>query len=190
MRWDAVVLAGGAGRRLGGVDKAALVIGGQTLLDTTIRACAGARHVAVVGPGRERRHGVITTREDPPGTGPLAALRAGVDALPGDAEIVVVLAADHPGVSPGVVAQLVARTGGWDDLDGTVVVDAAGRVQPLLGAYRAGAIAAGLRRIGDPRDRPFHLLTEHLTLATLTDPVAAADIDTPADLAHWTKEEP
>ncbi|MGH8776871.1 MAG: NTP transferase domain-containing protein, partial [Jiangellaceae bacterium] len=48
-RWDAVVLAGGRGSRLGGVDKPALRIGGRTLLDTALVATAAARSTVVVG---------------------------------------------------------------------------------------------------------------------------------------------
>ena len=48
-----IILAGGAGRRMGGVDKAALVVGGVTLLDRVLTA---ARPVCdwlvVVGPAR------------------------------------------------------------------------------------------------------------------------------------------
>ncbi|MFD9249059.1 NTP transferase domain-containing protein, partial [Streptomyces bottropensis] len=40
--FDAVVLAGGAARRLGGADKPALRVGGRALLDRVLTACAGA----------------------------------------------------------------------------------------------------------------------------------------------------
>lgn len=39
--FDAVVLAGGRGSRLGGVSKADLVLGGERLLDRVLRAAAG-----------------------------------------------------------------------------------------------------------------------------------------------------
>jgi len=41
--FDAVVLAGGAGRRLGGVDKALVEVGGQDLLTRVLGAVAGAQ---------------------------------------------------------------------------------------------------------------------------------------------------
>ncbi|NJP68904.1 NTP transferase domain-containing protein, partial [Streptomyces spiramenti] len=41
--FDAVVLAGGAGRRLGGADKAAVRVGGRTLLDRVLTASRAAR---------------------------------------------------------------------------------------------------------------------------------------------------
>ncbi|MGW0901366.1 NTP transferase domain-containing protein, partial [Streptomyces goshikiensis] len=42
MTYDAIVLAGGAARRLGGVDKPALPVGARTLLDRVLDACPDA----------------------------------------------------------------------------------------------------------------------------------------------------
>ncbi|MGW7786766.1 NTP transferase domain-containing protein, partial [Streptomyces tricolor] len=47
--YDAVVLAGGAARRLGGADKPGLRVGGRALLDRVLAACAGGG-----GPGPAR----------------------------------------------------------------------------------------------------------------------------------------
>ena len=41
--YDAVVLAGGAARRLGGADKPGVRVGGRALLDRVLTACADAR---------------------------------------------------------------------------------------------------------------------------------------------------
>ena len=79
--FDAVVLAGGSGRRLGGVDKAALEVAGATLLDRVLLASAGAGRTVVVGPPRRTVRDVIWTLEDPPAGGPLAGLEAGLRAL-------------------------------------------------------------------------------------------------------------
>lgn len=184
--WDAVVLAGGGGRRLGGVDKPALVIGRRTLLDAALVACADARHTVVVGPRRPTTRPVSWTREDPPGTGPLAALAAGLHALPQSAPTVVVLAADLPAVSAVAVFSLVDGVAG----DGAAAVDAQGRLQPLLAAYRRDALAAALADIGDPAGRPVHLLVDALDLAEVQATDAAIDIDTPGDLARWKESQP
>lgn len=184
--WAAVVLAGGAGRRLGGTDKPALVIGGRTLLDRAVAACAGAERVVVVGPRRPTSSPVTWTREEPPGSGPLAALAAGLAALgPPDARpgVLVVLAADLPEVSPGLVGRLIGTL--EPPADGVAVVDPDGWVQPLVAVYRAAPLAAALDAVGDPRNRPLRDLLPHLVLRTVPDAAGASDIDTPDDLARW-----
>jgi molybdopterin-guanine dinucleotide biosynthesis protein A len=185
-RWDAVVLAGGGGRRLGGTDKPALVVGGRTLLDTALDACAAARTTVVVGPRRPASRPVTWTREDPPGGGPLAALAAGLLALPAGGRIVVVLAGDLPAVSAATVDALVAAVRD----DGAVAVDPAGRAQPLLAAYRSDALRRALHVIGDPHGRPMRALVGALTLAEVPVPEATYDIDTPGDLARWREGQP
>ena len=60
--FDAVVLAGGGARRLGGVDKMALVVDGSTLLERVLQAVRDAGRRVVVGPRREvgcPRRGVV-----------------------------------------------------------------------------------------------------------------------------------
>ncbi|MFD7918001.1 NTP transferase domain-containing protein [Streptomyces sp. NPDC059740] len=103
--YDAVVLAGGAARRLSGVDKPSQSVGGRTLLDRTLSACADAGVTVVVGPRRPSPRPVVRTLEDPPGSGPLAALHAGLRHV--DAEWVLVVAADHPFLTPETVEALL-----------------------------------------------------------------------------------
>lgn len=185
--WSAVVLAGGTGRRLGGVDKPALVVGGRTLLDRAVAACRGATEIVAVGPARPTSAAVRWTREKPPGGGPVAALAAGLTALGGSPAVVAVLAADLPLISPGLVERLVDQLA--DDGDGSVdavaVVDGDGRVQPLVAAYRRKPLAAALGALGDPHGRALRDVLSRLKLGTLADDAAASDIDTPGDLARW-----
>ncbi|MEU0572553.1 NTP transferase domain-containing protein, partial [Nonomuraea sp. NPDC005983] len=77
MEYDAVVLAGGEARRLGGADKPGLTVGGRTIAERVVSAVPDAARVVVVGPERALP-GVVFTREDPPGGGPVPALRAGL----------------------------------------------------------------------------------------------------------------
>jgi molybdopterin-guanine dinucleotide biosynthesis protein A len=85
--FDAVVLAGGRAARLGGVDKPALRVGEHSLLGSVVGAAAGAgaRLVVVVGPARQELAAELgelrTVREDPPGGGPVPALRRGLAEL-------------------------------------------------------------------------------------------------------------
>ncbi|MFE2459919.1 NTP transferase domain-containing protein [Streptomyces sp. NPDC059402] len=195
--YDAVVLAGGAARRLGGADKPGLRVGGRALLDRVLAACAGARTTIVVAEPRPTARPVTWAREDPPGGGPLAALAAGVRHT--TAEHVLVVSADLPFlVGPTVGRLLSALAAG--DADGVLLTDADGRDQPLVAAYRASALRRELAALArDRADRsaraadapdtadltglPLRRLTGALRLTRLPDAVAAFDCDTWDDIA-------
>lgn len=141
--FDAVVLAGGLARRLEGTDKPALKFGGMTLLDRAIEACAeaGARNVVCVGPDRTTRRNVLWTREDPPGSGPVAALAAGLVVT--SADRVVLLAADLPFVDAELVHSLWTNSSGHD---GAVLTDPAGKDQWLTACYRRSCLTDAIDR--------------------------------------------
>ncbi|MFF8599335.1 DUF6457 domain-containing protein [Streptomyces sp. NPDC015232] len=87
--YDALVLAGGAARRLGGADKPGVRVGGRPLLDRVLAGCRDAGRTVVVAAPRATARPVEWTREEPPGGGPVAALDAGLRRLaepPGPAE--------------------------------------------------------------------------------------------------------
>jgi molybdopterin-guanine dinucleotide biosynthesis protein A len=136
--YDAVVLAGGSARRLGGVDKAGLVVDGRSLLDRVLAAVADARRVVVVGPERTTELPVVWCREDPPGGGPVAALAAGLAHVTTDR--VVLLSGDLPFLTAAAVGQLVDAA----TADGAVAVDADGRDQLLVGAWHTEALRRAL----------------------------------------------
>ncbi|MEV0728560.1 NTP transferase domain-containing protein [Polymorphospora sp. NPDC050346] len=80
-QYAAVLLAGGAARRMAGVDKPAVPVGGRPMRDRVLAAVADAHPRIVVGPPDGLPAGVLTAREDPPGSGPVAALAAGLARL-------------------------------------------------------------------------------------------------------------
>lgn len=178
--FDAVLLAGGGGRRLGGVDKPGLRVAGGTLLELGLAAVAGAGRVVVVGPRRNLPERVVQVHEDPPGSGPCAALATALPHV--TASTVVVLAADLPRVSPVVVDALrEAATG----RDGAVLVDDDDHDQVLTSVWATAALQTALAA-GDLTDRPLRPLLAGLDVARL--PARAiglggwADCDTPEDL--------
>ena len=86
--FGAVILSGGTGRRLGLIDKSALIVGGRTLLERAIGSVLGAEQIVVVGPAPAAALALPTggpsirfTLEDPVGGGPAAGLLAGRDAM-------------------------------------------------------------------------------------------------------------
>ena len=180
---DAVILAGGRGSRLGGVNKPELELGGRRLLDAALAAAAAARRVVVVGDVTVP-DGVLRTREDPPYGGPVAALEAGcrlLDAAPGRAPWTLVLASDLPDAEAAVTVLLAEDPG---DADGLCLLDADLRLQWLLGVYRSAALAA--RLAGRGGITAMYRLLEPLALRGV-DPRGAStdDLDTPEALAAW-----
>jgi molybdopterin-guanine dinucleotide biosynthesis protein A len=124
------------------------VVGGQTLLAAVVAAGteAGARRVVIVGPDRPgmtdgRPCGAIRfVREEPPGSGPVPALRRGlaeVDDTAVDGPWVAVLAADLPFLRAEHLRALLAAAAGRD---GAVLADDGGRPQWLAGCWRTGAL--------------------------------------------------
>lgn len=175
--YDAVVLAGGSGRRLGGVDKALIDVGGQDMLTRVLTAVAGAQRIVCVGPRRDIDTSVTWCREEPPGGGPVAALAAAVPVLAAD--LVLVVAVDMPFVGTATVTSLLAAVG---DLDGACAVDDAGRDQPLLGAYRRSRLAAALGGLGEPAGQRVRDVVAGLDLRRVPVGAAAIDCDTAGDL--------
>jgi molybdopterin-guanine dinucleotide biosynthesis protein A len=173
--YDAIVLAGGAATRLGGTDKPALLVEGVTLLDRVLAALVGAETVVVVGDRRPTTATVTWVREEPIGTGPAAAARAGLAAV--TADTVLLLAADLPFFTTATVTRLLAATG----KTGAVLVDDGGREQWLAGAWPTEALrAADLLPGGSIRAALAPMHPTHVT----ADAREVLDCDTPDDLAR------
>ncbi|WP_306461914.1 NTP transferase domain-containing protein [Spongiactinospora gelatinilytica] len=135
---DAVILAGGGARRLGGRDKPAMVVAGRTLLERVADAVPEAGRLIVVGPSRPLP-GAVFAREHPPGGGPVPALRAGLAEVTGP--WLALLAADLPFLTGAHVHGLLAAAQGRA---GAVLLDAGGREQWLVGVWRTAALREAL----------------------------------------------
>ncbi|MCQ8195037.1 NTP transferase domain-containing protein [Streptomyces rugosispiralis] len=179
--YDAVILAGGAARRLGGVDKPALRVGGRALLDRVLGACRGAGRTVVVGPRRPTARPVRWAREEPPGGGPVAAVDAGIRQT--TAPVVLVLSADLPFLTHETVETLLT---GLQGAEGAVLIDPDGREQPLVAAYRAEPLRREIALLatehGGLGGLPLRLLVSELALARLQHPTASFDCDTWEDI--------
>lgn len=177
--YDALILAGGDARRLGGADKPSLTVGARTLLDRVLAACPDAAATVVVGPRRPTRRPVTWAREDPPGGGPLAALDAGLRHVRSGTALV--LSADLPFLRRSTVGELLTAGEG---VDAAVAHD--GRDQPLCAVYRAESLRRELALLhgeyGTLRDLPLRLLVPQLTVRRVTS-ADALDCDTWEDLA-------
>ncbi|NIH80564.1 molybdopterin-guanine dinucleotide biosynthesis protein A [Amycolatopsis viridis] len=175
----AVVLAGGAASRMSGVDKAMLVVGGTPLLHRVLAAVAGADPVVVVGPERAGTSGVLWTREEPPGGGPVAALAAGLRHV--GSPRVAVLAGDLAGITASTVDRLAAAVG---QADGAVLTES-GHRQWLIGVWRSASLRAALP--AQPHGAALRRVLAGLTIADVPAiPGESADVDTPGDLDRLT----
>lgn len=181
----AVVLAGGASRRMG-TDKALLDWQGLALVDHVARrvrpACAHALLASADG-RRLGRPGEIA--DAVAGAGPLGGLLAGLEAA--ITPLVAVVAVDMPHASAEVLRLLAAVIG---DADAAVpVVD--GRLQPLHAVYRA-ACAETLRAYLDQGGRAVMGFLDRLTVVEAGPEVWSeadaggrfgANLNTPDDIA-------
>ncbi|MDI1461719.1 NTP transferase domain-containing protein [Catellatospora sp. KI3] len=176
-----MVLAGGAARRMGGAPKPLLPVGGVPLLARVLAAVRGADPIVVVGPpdlDPLLPPGVLRTREQPPGGGPVAAVAAGLALCPPTGRVLVA-GADLPFLTAGGIADLLA-------VDAPVVMyaDEQGRAQHMLSVWRVEALRAavpeepaGASMRGLLRD-----LAPHLAAWTGTGPPPWYDCDTVPDL--------
>jgi molybdopterin-guanine dinucleotide biosynthesis protein A len=155
----AVVLAGGRASRLGGADKPGIRVLGRSLLATVTRAAigAGASRIVIVGPSRPDLIAEVAdggphtdsaagfsiefTSEHPPGSGPVPALRAGLE-LVAEPRLVL-LAADLPFLRAGHVGALLASTDGAA-VAGSMFVDGQGRPQWLASCWRTTSLRSAL----------------------------------------------
>lgn len=175
-----------------GVDKLAVEVDGEALLDRTLRRlgevaepliiCAGTRAVA--------RPGCRIALDPSPHRGPLGGLVAALRAAPHP--LCAVVAVDMPELSPPLLLELAARWRGED----AVVPMAAGRPQPLHAVYARSALASAEPRLEGPdlslaallRVLRVRLVDEGELEAFRAGPRWWRSLDTPADLSRWRAE--
>ena len=187
--FDAVVLVGGRGSRLGGVDKAALDLGGHPLVDASLNAARGARTLVVVGrtsaPHPTR---AVLTQEEPAGSGPAAGFARGLTSITDPASWTLLLGCDVPGAGDAVRRLLNASAAGAvADVDGFVLTDADGRAQWMLGLYRTASVRVAVDASAATN---LSMRTLFAGLDLVRVPPAGRewhDVDTWADHAAWTE---
>ncbi|MGC9417900.1 MAG: molybdenum cofactor guanylyltransferase MobA [Rhodovulum sp.] len=189
MRVVGLILAGGRGRRLGGVDKALIRLNGETLL-ARVAARLGPQVAALGlsanGPGRTYAAvGLPVLPDAPPGDrGPLAGVLAGLDwAADGGAEALVTAAVDTPFLPPDLVARLL------DSGAPLAVAESGGRRHPTaalwpvsLRAELRAALDRGVRRLGGFAEAQGAVAVGFAPGADGIDPFF--NINTPEDLAR------
>jgi len=177
-----VVVAGGSSKRFGR-NKLVEVVNGAPLRNHAIEAATSTCDtVVVVGFELDAAWPLVTVvREDPAGSGPFAAVAAGVVHLqPAPDDVVVVLAGDLVSPHEAIPALIEALKGSGADV--AVIVDDQHLRQPLLACYRASALLT-LFASTDPVNRPAMQLLDGLHVIEVADTDGwSRDVDTQADL--------
>jgi molybdopterin-guanine dinucleotide biosynthesis protein A len=134
MKVAGAIIAGGPARRLGGVAKPFLQVGGRTIAEcqlALLRAAGLARLFAVANdPAPWGPLGVDVVPDRVAGRGPLGGIQAALAAA-GDCDAVVCVAGDLPFVAPALLAALRDRAPGA----AAVAPRAAGGIEPLCARY-------------------------------------------------------
>src|SRR3954468_4994523 len=186
----AVIPGGRAARRMGGADKPTLPVGGQSMLTRVLAAVHDADPRIVVGPvPPDLPVPVHSTREQPPGGGPVAATSAGLALVPPDITYTALLAADLP-LLTGEAIDVLRLTAESAPMQGAVYRDAEGRRQMLCGVWRTAALREAVDRLAAERGTlhgaSVRELMDHLRVAEVSwrrpGPPPWFDCDTDDDL--------
>lgn len=190
----AAIIAGGRARRLGGVAKSFLLVGGETIAArqlAVLRPLFGRILAAVAQPedvAAWEALGVSAVADGASSAGPLAGVTAALAAVPaGDA--VVCVAGDLPFLVPALLAAL--RDAEPEAL--TVVPRVGGRAEPLCARYAARLLPEAQTRLATGRlalhrfieeaGRPVWLEAARLRQLD-PDGRAFLNVNTAEDLAH------
>ena len=144
--WTAAIIAGGQAKRLGRLDKWALNVGGQRIIDRQLAVLGGvAEHILVVSsdPHRFRSLGLRACADLIPGAGPLGGLYTALVRSPTKHTLVV--ACDLPFLAAAFLRYLAAQVGHAD----AAVPRTADGPQPLCAVYTqncVGAVRAQIER--------------------------------------------
>lgn len=187
MRVFGVMLAGGAGRRMGGADKALLRFAGCTLVDHAV-ARFGPQVEALAlsangDPARFAPLGLPVLPDDSP-LGPLSGVLSALRwAAPLGASAVVSVPVDSPFLPGDLTPRLclAAETAAT----GLAIAAVAGRLHPTFGLWPvavAPALAAFLASGAKPKVMDF-ALAHGAALAEFTEPAGFVNLNSPEDLA-------
>lgn len=195
-----LVLAGGAGRRIGG-RKEVRQLGGKALLDRALDILGPQVAAIAVSVGEARRtdlaHGMPQLLDTVTGRGPLGGLHAGLvwtRAFHASAPFLAVIPTDAPFLPASLIGQLAAAIG---EADAVVAAAADGSRSPVVGLFRPdleAKLAAHLHSGGSNAVEAFLADQSVATVLIRADPAIAAlgidplfNVNTPEDLLRAEK---
>jgi molybdenum cofactor guanylyltransferase len=168
---NTIILTGGTSKRFGS-DKSEALINGKTLLQILT---SGLSDLIIVGPRTDID--AIYVREEPIGTGPVAAIASGMKVV--DSELVAIFATDMP-FAPKILPQLESAL----IHDAALPLDSDGFLQPLAGIYRSDKLRIALNSLGTLDNKSVKELIANLQIdqVPVVETELLLDIDTESDL--------
>ncbi len=194
----AIILAAGRGTRMGGPNKLLEPLHGKTVLRHAVDAVLGSKArpvIVVTGHERERVESALAgldvklVHNQHYAEGLAASLKAGISALPENAEAAVITLADMPQVSPALIDRLVAALDPARGILIAVPVRDDKRGNPVVWSRRFFGELSKLE--GDTGAR--HLIganAEAVAEVQVTEEGAFLDVDTPEALAAAREARP
>jgi molybdopterin-guanine dinucleotide biosynthesis protein A len=197
MRVGGVILCGGQSKRMG-KPKAWLPFGGELMLPRVARLLGEAVSplVVVAAPAQDvppLPAEVAVVRDEEKGRGPLQGLKAGLEAMRGQADAAYLSSCDVPFLKPAFVRRLIELLG-----EQQICVPRVGEYHhPLAAVYRLEVMEAVERLLREDRLRPFFLFESVPTRVVTADELRDVDpefqslrnLNTPeeyeAALAQW-----
>jgi len=152
-----VVLCGGKSTRMG-TSKALLPFGPETMLQRVVRLLSEVVSPIVVVAAIDQDlpqlpSGVIVTRDENEGRGPLEGLRSGLKALPTTVDAAYVTSCDVPLLETGFVRQMIDLANDYD----IAVMEIDGFTHPLSAVYRRATLPSVEDLLANNRLRPVFL---------------------------------
>ena len=152
-----IVLCGGKSTRMG-TSKALLPFGPETMLQRMVRMLGEIVTPIVVVAAADQElpplpEGIVVTRDEREGRGPLEGLRAGLKALPEPIDAAYVTSCDVPLLVPAFVRRMLALAEGYD----VAVMQIDGFTHPLSAVYRRATLPRIQELLSQDRLRPVFL---------------------------------
>ena len=175
MSTGGVILCGGLSTRMG-TSKALLAFGPETMLQRVVRLLSTVVSPIVVVAATAQSlpdlpAGVVVTRDEQQGRGPLEGLRAGLKALPETVECAYVTSCDVPLLVPEFARRMIDLLADHD----IAVMEIDGFPHPLSAVYRRSTLPHVEALLAQDRLRPVFLFDAVSTRRVLPAEMLSAD---------------
>ena len=177
----AILLTGGSGRRLGGINKALLEVAGRSCFNHVLGALHSAQSVVVGGETISHQDPRLTfIREEPIGSGPVAAISAALPLV--ITKYVAVVSVDVPLVM-GAFEELLSA---WRPTDVALVASDGTHESYLVSLFDTDALRGAIAELSTTNNASVKSVLAHLSYRSVkvSNPDMLIDVDTREDLSR------